>query len=79
MDSIPTMVQYLSVRTDSSFNILILIPPSRKLFTLVMTLNITGIILTAAGVWHYPKQYMGQFSSSSLRSTLKICRRLCSG
>lgn len=50
--------------------------PHRKFFTIVMTLNLVGILLAALNVWTYPRKYTGALVLGNLFTAILIRNEL---
>jgi hypothetical protein len=48
----------------------------RKFFTVVMTFNITAMVLAIAGVWDYPRRYTGAMVLGNLYTAILIRNEL---
>ncbi|KAE9408731.1 hypothetical protein BT96DRAFT_913857 [Gymnopus androsaceus JB14] len=48
----------------------------RKFFVLVVTLNVIGLVLAAANVWHYPRNYTSAFILGNLETALLVRNEL---
>jgi hypothetical protein len=48
----------------------------RKFFTLVMTLNLVGLVLAATGKWEYPRRYTGAFVLGNLQCAILMRNEL---
>ncbi|KAJ7846257.1 hypothetical protein B0H14DRAFT_3086316 [Mycena olivaceomarginata] len=48
----------------------------RKFFTLLMTLNLIGLVLAATGKWEYPRRYTGAFVLGNLQCAILMRNEL---
>ncbi|KAJ7736857.1 hypothetical protein B0H16DRAFT_1762966 [Mycena metata] len=48
----------------------------RKFFTLIVTLNLIGLLLTALGKWEYPRRYTGAFVLGNLQVAILMRNEL---
>lgn len=72
------MVQYIQVRrvNRSAERCPDLLATCRKFFTVVMTFNVTALILAIAGVWDYPRRYTGAMVLGNLYTAILIRNEL---